>query len=80
MDKQNERLREIADAMIKECERATTLFSPFGSAHEGYAVILEEFDELWAEIKAKKSNSKKLRKEATQVGAMVMRFILDCLP
>ncbi len=70
-------LHEIADLMIKECKRATKKFGPFNSDHEGYAVILEELDELWTEIKDKKSNAEKLRKEAIQVGAMAMRFIMD---
>ena len=49
------------------------------SSHEGYAVLLEELDELWDEIK----NNKKphtwyhQRKEAIQVAAMAIRFIVD---
>lgn len=51
------------------------------NAHEGYAVILEELDELWQEIKVKQKNrdAAKLRKEAIQVAAMAVRFVADLL-
>lgn len=45
------------------------------SVHEGYAVLLEEVDELWDEVKANRSDLQ--RKEAVQVAAMGVRFIVD---
>lgn len=54
-------------------------FPPFHSLHEGYAVILEEVDELWDEIKRCQPfefNSQH-RNEALQIAAMAIRFILD---
>jgi hypothetical protein len=36
-----------------EYERAAARFAPFNTPHEGYAVILEELDELWDEVKSK---------------------------
>ena len=35
-------------------ERARTKHKPINSAHEGYAVILEELDEFWDEVKKKR--------------------------
>lgn len=63
----------------REVERASALHAPMVNNHEGYAVILEELDELWDEIKAHKSNERtpKMRKEAIQVAAMAIRFIHD---
>lgn len=62
--------------------RATTLYPKFNSRHEGYAILLEEVDELWNEIKKNHSTRPEAkaaqRKEAVQVGAMTMRFIYDC--
>lgn len=61
-----------------ELERAEAKFSPFGSGHEGYAVILEELDELWKEIKNNKfvGSRDRQRREAIQVAAMACRFVL----
>lgn len=49
----------------------------FHSTHEGYAVLKEEVDELWDEIKVSKSyNANMLMvKEAVQVAAMAIKFI-----
>ena len=71
---------EIAGAMAIEVKRARQIYPKFNSTHEGYAVMLEEIDELWDEIKQKKSSPAKLREEAIQVGAMAIRFIQDCCP
>jgi hypothetical protein len=58
---------------------AVDKFAPFNSAHEGFAVLKEEVDELWDEVKAKQGacDVAKMRKEAVQVAAMAMRFVLD---
>ena len=49
----------------------------FNSPHEGYAVLLEELDELWDEIKKKDINKAAMKEEAIQVGAMALRFLVD---
>jgi hypothetical protein len=71
----------IAD-ILKEHERAVNLHPPFNSRHEGYAILLEELDELWDIIKinhAKKPECRDdMKKEAIQVAAMAIRFIEDC--
>jgi hypothetical protein len=67
-------------AMVRaELVSATLKFGPFASAHEGYAVILEEVDELWDEVKNGKRPGARLRQEneARQVAAMGARFLLD---
>ena len=67
----------IAQSFVLELLRAKKLHGPkpFNSLHEGYAVILEEVDEVWDEIKKKVPNKDFLRKELTQVAAMCLRFI-----
>jgi hypothetical protein len=55
-------------------------FGPFKNAHEGYAVLLEEVDELWDAVKLNQHNlsrDEQLRKEAIQVAAMAIRFVHD---
>jgi len=68
--------KHAINEIIHEYNRATKKFGSFTSTHEGYAVILEELDELWDEIK-NNSNKEKLRGEAVQLAAMTFRFIVD---
>lgn len=65
--------------IIGEFASATFTNGAFHSAHEGLAVIHEEFDELKAEVwkKARDRDPDALIKEAKQVGAMAMRFLVD---
>lgn len=62
-----------------EYTNARRKFPPMASAHEGYAVIKEEFDELWEIIKQKQSerNYSDLRKETIQLGAMALAFLIE---
>ncbi len=71
-------LNILADVKV-EYERATSKFGSFNSAHEGYAVILEELEELKGEVFLKKEarDWQHMRKEAVQVAAMAIRFITD---
>ena len=70
---------EIAAQIAREATRASDEFSTFASAHEGLAVLWEEFEELKAEVWKKKASrdSDAMRKEAIQIGAMAIRFITD---
>lgn len=56
-------------------------FKSFNSSHEGYAVILEELDELWDEVKAKTGvkSHRRMAEEAIQVAAMGIRFLHDVI-
>ncbi len=63
-----------------ESHRAAQLFTPFNSPHEGFAVLLEEVDELWAEVKSRDRSGAAMREEAVQVAAMALRFLTDCCP
>lgn len=65
--------------VVRELATARERFKPFNSAHEGYAVLLEEVDELWDEVKKKPADRdrKLMREEAIQVAAMAMRFVLE---
>ena len=71
------KLIEAHEMILDECIRARGKFSPFNSAHEGYAVILEEMDELWEEIKHNPKNWERIQEEVLQVAAMGMRFLID---
>lgn len=60
-----------------ELRKALDKHAAFNSAHEGYAVVLEELDELWGEVKKQQYDYEALSVEAAQVGAMALRFIID---
>lgn len=57
-----------------EINIAESEFSEYNSAHEGYAVIKEEFDELWDEIKKHDHNELKMYREALHVACTAIRF------
>ena len=69
----------ILSEVIDELIRAKSKFPPMNSAHEGYAVLLEEVDELWEQVRFRpsKRDMHLMRKEAVQVAAMALRFIED---
>lgn len=62
-----------------EYEKARQKFGVMYSAHEGYAVILEELDELWDIVKQKQTSRDYvlMRKETVQLGAMVLAFLIE---
>ena len=69
--------QEAFTLVVTELSKATEEFGSFGNYHEGYAVIKEEFDELWDEIKGEQRKPQ-LELEAKQVAAMAIRFLVDC--
>lgn len=70
-------LQEIAELVVAELARARARYAPMASAHEGWAVIYEEVDELWDEVKLRNPSPLRLGREAVQVAAMAMRFLID---
>jgi hypothetical protein len=73
--KSYESLRKIE----AEYKRAIILYPQFHSNHEGYAVLKEEVDELWDEIKKSKEVTldDQMKHELIQIGAMCVRFLSD---
>jgi uncharacterized membrane protein YgaE (UPF0421/DUF939 family) len=75
---QNDVPRILAEVGV-ELRTAMHKYEPMHSAHEGYAVLLEEVDEVWEVVRQKDSlrNTKRLRAELIQVAAMAVRMIHD---
>lgn len=71
--------KQIVERVVEELADATSAHMQFVSAHEGYAVILEELDELWEQVKHKRSERdlEAMAREAIQVAAMAMTFVRD---
>lgn len=66
----------------KEVERAESKHAPMNSAHEGYAVLLEEVEELKAEVfkgGREPRNWYAMRAEAIETAAMAVRLIKDVI-
>ncbi|URM86526.1 hypothetical protein PBI_HILLTOPFARM_85 [Mycobacterium phage Hilltopfarm] len=64
-----------ATAMMTEAAVARVRYPAFNSAHEGWAVLYEEVDEMWDEVRA--DNLERAIAEAIQVGAMAIRFVTE---
>lgn len=65
-------------AVGMECELSREAHGRFHSAHEGYAILKEEVDELWEAVR--QDDLEHAAFEAVQVAAMAVRFICDLIP
>jgi len=77
--KEQKKIKLAMREIYSELMRATARYPKMASFHEGYAIIAEELEELWAEVKKKPETRDfiALRREAVQTGAMVLRFLYD---
>lgn len=76
-------LEQIGNSYVS----ARNKHAPMRGPHEGYAVLLEEVDELWAEVKRWQPQSspthdygthqKAMKKEALHVAAMALAFLVE---
>lgn len=75
-----EEYEQAAAESLDELWSARQRFPSFHSPHEGYAVLLEEVDELWDEVRSFRGakDTTRMRAEAIQVAAMAIRFAVDC--
>jgi NTP pyrophosphatase (non-canonical NTP hydrolase) len=75
-----ETLSNTLEKVKNEVIYIATKHNGFNSPHEGYAVMLEELDELWDEIKKKPSSrdSKYMKNECKQIAAAAICFMLYC--
>jgi hypothetical protein len=70
----------VLNEVFAEIKKAIKGHGPMHSGHEGFAVIREELDELWDEVKADRGKQASARTEAIQVAAMAVRYVLDLDP
>lgn len=71
---------DMIENVINELEKARKTFPPFNSAHEGWAIVKEELDELWLEVRSNQKTpgrDERMAKEAIQIAAMALRFLVD---
>jgi len=71
-------LEDAVTEIIAEYMTATKKFGMFRSAHEGLAIIQEEFEEFKeAVFWPHKEHTGDAREEAVQLAAMALRFLMD---
>ena len=68
-------LADILDLVQEELAEAMEKFPPINSMHEGWAVVWEELDEAWEDVRA--CHLPNASAEMLQVAAMAIRFIYD---
>lgn len=70
---------KFQEMVTKELLKAKEKHAPINSLHEGYAVILEEVDEFWEEVRKKTSerNKEDVISELVQIAAMCQRLYED---
>ena len=57
-----------------ELDKSTQKHGEMASAHEGFAIIAEELDELWDHVKGDTAYTEDAYKEAIQIAAMGAKF------
>lgn len=69
----------VLNDIFAEVVSATEKWPPFNSAHEGYAIILEELDELKEHVwmNQRRRDIEAMKREAVQVAAMAVRFAVE---
>lgn len=72
--KRRPQVMDALDEVFAEVKRSLDKHGGFRSGHEAYAVLLEEVDELWDEIKNDNSGGVEARTEAIQVAAMAVKY------
>lgn len=71
--------RAVVLQIMGELGKAQRVCPPMASAADGFAVILEELEELKAHVftNPNRRNNDAMRAEAVQIAAMALRFIID---
>ena len=77
-----ETFHDLALQVAMEATRAADIYSPMNGPHEAYAIIKEEFEEFWDEVKAfsipkGRDTRANMRIELIQTAAMCIRTIKD---
>lgn len=72
---------KFTEKVAVEITHARKKHAPIHSLHEGYAVILEEVCELWAEVMKRREQRDlvRIREELIQIAAMAQRTAEDVI-
>lgn len=70
-------VQNVGKMVTNELFKAIAKHKGMNSPHEAYAVILEEVDEFWDEVRKQKPEKADMLKELLQISAMAQRAIID---
>ena len=81
-ERYDEALVEVVEELIMLKAKVDDPNHPFDnlhSPHHGWALLHEEMDELWEEIRKKNEfrDKESMREEAKQIAALAIRFMTD---
>ena len=70
---------EALERVVADLNDAQARYPTMRSMHQAYAILLEEVDELWTEIKKKPDQRHylRVRQEASQIAATALRIMID---
>lgn len=73
------KLQKILQQVEAEFRRKTAKNDALHSCHEGWALIYEEVDELWEEVRKKKKlhDPTLMENECKQIATLAVRFMHD---
>lgn len=68
---------QFLEAVVQEADRAVKKHGEFHSLHEAWAVLYEEVDELWEEVRKKRSKRVKeeIEAELIQIAGACLKTI-----
>lgn len=69
-------MQEYFKQIEEELSDALDVHGDFRSFHEAYAVLLEELDEIWDEIKMKRPSPTRIYVESRQLAAMALKLMM----
>lgn len=76
-DEVEQRITQVVSMIHVEVLAAMEKHPKFPTAHHGHSVIREELEELWEHVRKDTGQLGPAKREAIQVAAMAVRYILD---
>jgi len=68
--------KDIINDVLEEVAAAEKKYPSFRSSHEGYAIIKEELDELWDEVRRKDAYYPRHYTEAKHIACTAIRYMI----
>lgn len=76
----SDRIDEVLSLVKEELLKAYAKHRGYPSGHYMWAVLAEELEEIWEHVRADTWMTPEARKEAIQLAAMGVRYVLDVAP